>query len=159
MGFSMAATVDSRLTTFNTLAMHYQDEAYTLAYYCLGDEISAENATQAAFDDLFKHPDYQGEQFRYEMLRRVLEYCRRQMSLQNQPVSRGAMRAAAGSRGGMFRKLMGLKESERWVAVLVDVIGQSYEEAARVLGSSKKQVGKLLAQARVNLGHLDSVHL
>jgi DNA-directed RNA polymerase specialized sigma24 family protein len=117
----------------------------------MGDEDSAEKATQAAFDDLYRNAAFQVDRFRYEVLRRVLLYCQNKMRPPSQANLRGAVHEAAGSHGIMFQRLRLLKESQRSAAVLVDVMGLDYDEAARVLGSSKKQVGKLLAQARLNL--------
>ncbi len=148
----MLATMDSRLTQFNTLALHYQDDAYTLAYYLLGDEKSAERATQAAFDHLYQSAGLRFERFGTEVLRRVLEHCQKNMAPSYQTVLHTAVRMVAGSQDSMLSKLLALKNGERSVVILVDVLGLDYEEAAQVMGSSKKQVGHLLAQARLKLG-------
>ncbi len=144
----MLATTDTRLTTFNTLALHYQDDAYTLAYYLLGDESCAERATQAAFNRLYQFTGLRFERFRLEVLRRVLEYCQQKVPMSYRAVFHKAVRAVVGDRDGTLRKLMALKAGERSVVVLVDVLGLDYEETAQVMGSSKKQVSRLLAQAR-----------
>ena len=66
-----ADAVNSRITIFNSLALQTQDEAYTLAYYLLGDERRAERATQAAFEQLYQHARLQANRFRFDALRRV----------------------------------------------------------------------------------------
>jgi len=149
MGQGLSITADSRLVAFNTLALQTQDEAYTLAYYMLGDERGAEKATQSAFNHLFKHGQLQAGRFRLEVLRGILASCQsRSGSLLVLPKTS----AAAESRDDLSWKLLGLQENERAVVILVDVLGLNYIEAAHVLGGSKKQVCKLLAQARLKLG-------
>jgi DNA-directed RNA polymerase specialized sigma24 family protein len=144
----MLATTETRLTTFNTLALHYQDDAYTLAYYLLGDESCAERATQAAFDYLYQHAGLSFERFRLEILRRVLEHCQKKAAPALRLIPHTAVKRLAGSHDATLGKLLALKYGERSVVILVDVLGLNYEEAAQVIGSSMKQVSHLLAQAR-----------
>ncbi len=160
----LTAAVDSRLITFNTLAMQAQDDAYTLAYYLLGDERGAEQATQAAFNQLYQRTRLQAGRFRLEALRQVMERCQRQNHNLRKPSMLGAsghtFAGSSGSNGSseaIFGKLLDLKDCERGVLVLVDVLGLDYEQAAQVLGSTKKQVGKLLAQARINLSQGEEI--
>ncbi len=159
MGRGTSATVDSGLITFNTLALQTQDEAYTLAYYLLGNESGAERATQAAFDQLYRRARLPANRFRLEVLRQVMASCQQQ----NQGLRKRIVRTAAqtfpdsGGTEALFGKLLDLKDGERGVLVLVDVLGLDYEQAAQVLGSSRKQVGKLLAQARINLSQGEEI--
>lgn len=148
MAQGLSAAVDTQITTFNTLAMQTQDDAYTLAYYLLGDERHAERATQAAYDALFRQARLQTDRFRFEVLRRVLDCSQRLMPRRGIPRTGARMKAQTDS---TFEKLTTLNHGERSVVVLVDVLGLDYEEAAQVLGSSRKQVSRLLAQARLNL--------
>ena len=155
MGHSLSAAVDSRIMTFNTLALQTQDEAYTLAFYLLGDERHAEQATQAGFDQLQRHARLELKHFRLEVLRRVMESCQRISRIMPRgAVLRSALRKMA-DRDETIQRLLTLNESERFVVVLVDVLGLSYEEAAQVLDSSRKQVGKTLAQARLTLSQVE----
>lgn len=151
MSQGLSAAVDTQLVTFNTLALQTQDEAYTLAYYLLGDEYHAERATQAAFDQLYRSARLQAARFRFEVLRLVLE-CSRRMNriMPNRTVRRVSLRMTA-NRDTTFEKLQALDAGERSVVVLVDVLGLDYDEAAQVMCSSKKQVSRMLAQARLNL--------
>jgi hypothetical protein len=151
MGQGLSITADSKLVTFNSLALHYQDEAYTMAFYLLGDEKRAEKATQVAFKQLFLHTRVSADRFRLEVLRRVLNNCYGWFG--SLPVRQKAGTAAE-SRDDLSSKLLELQESERSAVVLVDVLGLDYEEAAHVLGSSRKQVSKMLAQARLNLSQV-----
>jgi DNA-directed RNA polymerase specialized sigma24 family protein len=141
----MIQKVEKHLATFNILAQHYQDEAYTLAYYLLGDEARASEALQAAFTRLYHRTDLQMEHFRFDVLRWVLAYCR----------NSGGIPMRAANSGEIARQLSYLEENERTALVLVDVLGLDYSEAARVLGCSSKQIGKLLAQGRVGFARRD----
>jgi DNA-directed RNA polymerase specialized sigma24 family protein len=158
MGQGLSITADSRIITFNSMALHYQDEAYTLAYYLLGDEGSAEKATQAAFAQLYQNARLQANHFRLEVLRRVLVSCQGWFgSLPGRAKLRTKTSAVAGRGDDLSWKLMDLKEAERSAVVLVDVLGLDYAEAAQVLSSSKKQVSRLLAQARLNLSQAQTI--
>ncbi len=150
MGHSLAATVESRINVYNSLALQTQDEAYTLAFYLLGDERHAEQATQAAFDQLQQHARLELRRFRLEVLRRVVEGCQRISRIMPNGSLRSALRRMA-NRDETLQKLLVLNENERFVIVLVDILGLDYEETAHVLYSSKKQVARILAQARLNL--------
>jgi len=157
MAQGLSATVDPQLITFNTLALQTQDDAYTLAYYLLGDERHAERATQAAFDQLYQRPRLPAGLFRLEVLRRVVACSQRIISiLPNRGVGRASQRMRA-TRDATLEKLQALDGVERSVLVLVDVLGLDYQEAAQVLGSSKKQVSRMLAQARLNLSQGEAI--
>lgn len=133
----------SRLNTFNSLALHYQDEAYTLAYYTLGDEARAVEVTQAAFARLYlaKSIMVRQELFRRELLRNVLRRCGNE----------GIPVTGAGREPGLVRRLQTLDVKTRAAVVLVDVLDLSYDEAVRVLDCPKKQFMGLVAQARLRL--------
>lgn len=142
----MFAKDETQLTIFNTLAMRYQDEAYTLAYYLLGEDSRAAEATQAAFTHLYRRGKLRADGFRVEILRQILLDCR--------PAQRkfGGLRVnGPPSSDPQSRPILLLKEGERSAVVLVDVLGLEYAAAAQVLGCSIKQLGKLLALARLNL--------
>jgi DNA-directed RNA polymerase specialized sigma24 family protein len=150
MEVNMPAMTDTQLVMFNTLALQIQDEAYTLAYYLLGDEARAAEATEGAFARLYQRPGLMVNSFRRDVFQRVLAQCRGlHVSLRVRSTLMGSLPA----RDEVTTYLLRLNESERAVVVLVDVLGLSYDEAAGVLGTSKKQAGKLLAQARLCLSH------
>lgn len=143
----MAATTDKQLVMFNTLALQIQDEAYTLAYYLLGDENRAAEAIQVAFARLYQRPGLKFATFRRDVFQRVLLQCRAMSSGVRVHLGK------AGARDQVTDNLLQLNDRERAVAVLVDVLGLTYDEAASVLGCTKKETGRLLAQARLNLAH------
>ena len=143
MELTMSTRTDARLITFNNLAVRFQDEAYTLAYYLLGDENRAAETTQDAFARLYQRAGLRLDKFRLEIFRWVLAHAH----------SRSGVLSRATARDELSRDLLRLNERERSVVVLIDVMGLSYDEAAEVLDCSKKQVGQLLALARIHFSH------
>lgn len=141
-----STSFQTRLATFNTLAASYQDEAYTLAFYLLGDEDRATEATRVAFSRLYEQLGTKLENFRTEALRWVVS-----VSRQSVPLFARALASKPLDSSGLIGRLLALSENERCAVVLVDILGLRYEEAAQVLGSSRKQVGSWVAQARLNL--------
>ncbi len=139
----MSTPAGSKLSEFNSLALHYQDEAYTLAYYLLGSNRQAEEVVQGAFLQVYQHAGVRLDHFRLEVLQRILIACQQRQSLR---YSDGA------ASDDLCRQLLDLGAEERSALLLVDLLGLNYTEAARVMGCSKKQTGKWLAQARLNLG-------
>ena len=137
------ASVETVLPSFNKLALHYQDEVFTLAYYLLGDEARAAEAAARTFESLYR-PEFlfRPERFRLEALRGMLLQCRQKSGL--------SVGRAAGQEGWVQRLAL-LAQAEREAVVLVDVLSLSYDEAALVLACSRKQITRLLAQARFHL--------
>jgi DNA-directed RNA polymerase specialized sigma24 family protein len=147
----MTALVQSQLTFFNSLALRFQDDAYTLAYYLLGEESLAARATQAAFargfSYLSRHGGVAQDRFRLEVLREVIDHARES----------GSSRPQAGVEDDLIRCLLALPFAERAVVVLVDVLNLSYKEAERVSDCSEKELEKRLGRARLNLGRITAV--
>jgi DNA-directed RNA polymerase specialized sigma24 family protein len=141
MEWTMHVMGQTRLSAFNSLALRYQDDAYTLAYYLLGDEKRATEATEAAFARLYRRVNPSLDQFRLEVLRGVISVSREGNS-HPVPVT---------GRGELNQQLLKLNPRERSVVVLVDVLGLNYEQAAQVLGCSVKETGRFLAQARMRI--------
>lgn len=140
----MIAPAELRLSHFNTLAIQYQDDVYTLAYYLLGDEDQASEATQAAFLQVYRRVGVRPDQVRLSALRWVLLQAQQQRRV-------GENQLNGSTQDPLLRQLASLKEDEASVLILVDMLGLNYDEAAQVLGCSKKQVGKLLTHARIVL--------
>ena len=142
----MAALVQSQLISFNSLALRFQDDAYTLAYYLLGDDALAARATQTAFARVFsilsRHSRISEELFRLEVLRWVLKNCR----------PNGQKQTGAAVDDDLIHRLLALPMDERSVVVLVDVLNLSYRAAALAVGCSEKELAKRLGRARLNLG-------
>lgn len=147
----MIAPAELRLSHFNTLAVQYQDDVYTLAYYLLGDEDRASEATQSAFLQVFRRVGVRPDQFRLSALRWVF--------LQAQQQRRAWQNWITSTQDPLLRQLTSLKEDESSALILVDMLGLNYVEAAQVMGCSRKQVGKLLTHARIVLSkQSDKIH-
>lgn len=142
MAYTMQAAKQFGTLSVQALALQMQDEAYTFAYYLLGDERAAEAATQAAFTGLLRKGAMRAEQFRQDLLRGILAGSRKYAI----PVTS----AANAPREDLTRALMNLPAEQRSALVLVDVLGLNYDDAAGVLGCSRKQFAHLLAQGRMN---------
>src|SRR5690606_39217342 len=145
-GVMMAALVQTQLISFNSLALRFQDDADTLAYYLLGDDALAARATKAAFARvyavLFKHPCIPEDLLRLEVLRWVLKNCR--------PGGQKQSRSAADDE--LINRLLALPIDDRSVVILVDVLNLSYRAAALAVGCSEKELAKRLGRARLRLG-------
>lgn len=137
----MSKTNNSPLLEFNTLALRFQDDAFTFAYYLLGDEVLASEATQAAFTSLYRSAEKRFDQFRLEVLRWVLANCRRVYGALPRPRQGDTLSI----------ELQHLVVEERAVVVLVDVLGLPYDEAARVLDIPREKLIRLLALGRLRL--------
>jgi len=139
----MQASILPNLSAFNRMALHYQDEVFTLAYYLLGDEAGASEAVQSAFEAVYQRAGGLGvDRFRRELMRSVLTSIRK-----------GHQWFTLRGKGQdeVSRQLMVLKNEVREAAILVDVLGLTYDEAADILGCSQKQAARLVAQARLDL--------
>jgi DNA-directed RNA polymerase specialized sigma24 family protein len=134
---------DTQETTFESLVLHHQDEVFTLAYYILGDEERAVQAVQMAIQLVLRKSMNRAGRVRLELLRQTLWQARKvRAGIAVQPKLAGDPLCA---------RLALLTENERTAAVLVDVLGLSYNDAARVLDCTPRQAGKFLAQARLTI--------
>lgn len=168
------------LNAFNSLVLTHQTVAYNLAYRILGDGAPAADATQEAFLSAFRHlRSYRGGSFRAWVLRIVTnasyDELRRQkrrpaVSLDGmasddpdapedgaeflapsteegpeQAVERGELADA------LMKCLGGLPAEFRTVAILVDVQGFDYAEAAAVVRTPVGTIKSRLARARARL--------
>lgn len=167
------------LNAFNTLVLAHQAVAYNLACRILGDSAQAEDATQEAFLSAYrKLRSYRGGSFRAWVLRIVTnasydELRRRKrrpaLSLEGMgenpdgPDDPGEFLAPSGEEGpeqaaerselarALTRCLENLPVEFRAVAVLIDVQGFDYAEAAAVVKKPVGTVKSRLARARARL--------
>jgi DNA-directed RNA polymerase specialized sigma24 family protein len=135
----MLAENFSNLNDFNHLVLQHQEEAYTLAFYTLGDERQACEAVQNAISDTFRHPA--GNNFQLGILRRVTQFC---SQIQISAIDLSVV-------PDIVRRLSNLPFQERLALVLIDILGLNYAQAAAVCHMSKAQIGRLLAQGRLHL--------
>lgn len=99
-----------------------------------------------AFTHLYRCPGLRHDQFRLEVLHEVLANSRvlSETFQVGQPVD------------SLSAQLQRLDFEERSAVVLVDVLDLSYEESGWVMKSSRKQIVRLLAQARIALSRAES---
>lgn len=167
------------LEAFNRLVLAYQGLAYNVALRITGETRSAEDATQEAFISAFRSlRSFRGGSFRAWLLRIVTNACydelRRQKrrpasSLEDLPASEEgvdpggeATLATAGShpeeeaerselRRAIERCLNELPADFKTLAVLIDIQGLDYREAAQAIGRPVGTVKSRLARARGRL--------
>jgi predicted DNA-binding protein (UPF0251 family) len=123
--------------SIHALTQETQEEAFTLAYYLLGDETAALAAVEAAYARLARTGATPGG-LRIETLRLVIKHS----------ISRIKSWPRKATYDLLARKLLNLPLESRQVLALVDVLGLDYSQAAEVLGLSKGRVSQALARAR-----------
>jgi RNA polymerase sigma-70 factor (ECF subfamily) len=167
------------LEAFNRLVLAYQDLVYNMAYRVMGEAHSAQDATQEAFISAFKSiRRFRGGSFKSWLLRIVTNACydelrrrkrRPSAALEDLEPLLGDDEAdafaslathqenpqQAAERGELARAIQDclnrLPEEFRVVAVLTDVQGYAYQEAAQILGSPLGTIKSRLARARARL--------
>lgn len=170
---------DGDLTAFNRLIPDYQGPIYNLALRILGDPAAAEDAAQEAFISAYrKLKGFRGGSFRAWLMRIVTNACydefRRQKRHPQTPLeelnpldepegvdSAGFLTdgsegpEAASERGELARAIQDclaqLPLEFRVVAVLVDVQGLDYREAAAAIEKPLGTIKSRLARARARL--------
>jgi DNA-directed RNA polymerase specialized sigma24 family protein len=125
------------LAQFNQQVSTCQDDAYTLAWYLLGDEAQAEAVTQAAIAATFQLMQFQPGSCRLLVFEQVLRYCSGTPGID--PPSLASFTQAA---------LRSLTDLERQVIILVEILNLGYHETAQLLRRPVKEIMRALAQAR-----------
>ena len=163
------------LDAFNRLVLAYQDQTYNLAFRLLGEDASAQDATQIAFINAYQAiKSYRGGSFRAWILRILTNACYDELRRQKRkptedlnPVdtdtgeemedpawlSDDSQSPAEHVEQQELERaiqncLGGLPEEFRTVIVLVDVQGMDYQEASEVVRSPLGTVRSRLARAR-----------
>ena len=165
------------LDAFNRLVLAYQDRVYHQAYRMLSDPAMAADATQEAFISAYRKLNtYRGGSFLAWLLRIVTNACydelrrrQRRPTVPLEPIDSdsqevesprwmvdpgespedAAERLELGR--AIQRCLSKLGPDFRAVAVLVDIQGLDYQEAAQVLGCALGTVKSRLARARLSI--------
>jgi DNA-directed RNA polymerase specialized sigma24 family protein len=128
------------LTQFNQQVLQCQDDAFTLAWYLLGDEAAAEAAVQAAVQAAFRRNSGGQAGCNDLGLSQVIQRCC------------GKLPANALPQNGVYPRLLAaLPEQERQAVILVDILNIRYSEAAALLHRPVKEVARLVAQARTKM--------
>lgn len=162
------------IDAYNTLVLHYQDLAYSVAYRIMGDGDSAADAAQDAFVNAWKklHSFDEGN-FKAWIMRIVTNRCydllkynkrRPQSSLDEMSEinessrwmqSDGDQPDEEHEQAAMFEAvqncLNNLPDEQRVIAVLCDVEGYDYQDAADIAACSLGTVKSRLNRARTKL--------
>jgi len=160
------------LEAFNALVLHYQTQAYNLAYHLLHAAAAADDASQEAFISAYRALDkFRGGSFRAWLLRIVSNACYDEMRRQRRRPAIswddfGELDEEANPhlashdespeqvaqqnelRGLLERMIARLPEDQRLVLVLVDQMGLSYEEVAETMKVRLGTIKSRLARAR-----------
>jgi len=161
-----------QMDAFNELILHYQSQVFNLAYHILHDPAAADDATQEAFISAYRSiKKFRGGSFRSWLLRIVTNACydelRRWKRRPNvswddfgdmdeeanphlvnggpkpeESVQQQELRAL------LERSIAKLSKHHRTTIILIDRIGLSYEEAAKVMDVALGTVKSRLARAR-----------
>jgi RNA polymerase sigma factor (sigma-70 family) len=167
------------LEAFNQIVLIYQDRIFTLAMQILGDDDSAEDATQNTFLAAYRSlPGFRKESFRawlyriatntcYDELRRRKSHPLQSLEYEDEGEERlnphydwpdsGASPEKEYERRELEQVLRDalswLDTDQRAVVVLIDLQDFGYQEAAQILGVPIGTVKSRLARARVQLRH------
>jgi len=125
------------LSLFNQQVLQCQDDAYTLAWYLLGDETEAEAVMQSAVQATFHCFSSNRSDCRLLILEQVVEHCWRRKPA-----------ACSSAEPGISYDIHFLTQHERVVLVLIDVLGLDYPGASFITGMPLEKIGSLLAHAR-----------
>lgn len=165
------------LEAFNSLVLAYQDYVYNQAYRIMGDEAAAADAVQEAFVSAYHNiRSFRGGSFRAWLFRIVTNACydelrqrKRKPTTSLEPLDDSGEEIESpqwladpseGPEDTLERTqlanaiqhcLEGLPAEYRTVAVLVDVQGMDYDEAAQVIRKPLGTVKSRLARARLRL--------
>ena len=173
----ISASLAGDLESFNCLVLAYQNLIYSVAFRILGERFSAEDAAQEAFILAFrKLSSFRGDSFRSWLLRIVTNVCYDELRHRKRyPTSGLEFQSDMGEeiespkwitdpgelpeerleRVDLARTLHArvdkLPLEFRLVAVLVDIQGLDYAEAAEILNLPLGTVKSRLARARAKL--------
>lgn len=165
------------LDAFNRLVLAYQDYVYNQAYRILGDEAAAADAAQEAFVAAYHNiRSFRGGSFRAWLFRIVTNACydelrqrKRKPTTSLEPLNDAGEEIESpqwladpseGPEDTLMRTqlanaiqhcLEDLPLEYRMVAVLVDVQGMDYDEAAQAISKPLGTVKSRLARARLRL--------
>lgn len=139
----MAGAKNMSLDAYNHLIAAHQEVVYNTAYYVLGDEATAEQATQKAFLAAFYSlKAYTGNSYRLWLLKHLIQVCRSMIKgANNQAVPQKKQETP----------LNCLSVELRIPVVLVDLEGFNYQQAAQLTGVTPSRLARQLAQGRRQL--------
>ncbi len=165
------------LDSFNRLVIAYQDLVYNQAYRMIGEEESADDATQNAFISAYNHlSSFRGGSFKAWLLRIVTNACydelrrrKRRPTIPLEPLDDSGEEVESPSwmvdpsdppeeqvqrvelQNAIQHCLDKLPDDFRSAVVMVDVQGLDYSEAAESIGTPIGTIKSRLARARLRL--------
>lgn len=131
-----SSAMDS-LSLFNQQVLQCQDDAYTLAWYLLGDEAEAEAVMQSAIQETFQCYSSNRKDCRLLILKQVAKHC-----LTRKPA------ACSSAEPDITCNIHFLTQQERVALVLIDILQFDYPEASFITGIPLGKIGPLLGHAR-----------
>jgi RNA polymerase sigma factor (sigma-70 family) len=174
---TIAKAMKGDLDSFNELVLQYQDAVYRQAYWILGSEEAAEDATQEAFLRAYRNmAGFNGGPFRPWILRIVTNYCydqirrqkcRKTVSLENydeydQEIESTDWLVDPGEsveetlermdeRSRILQSIQRLAPEYRAAVVMVDLQGLDYSDAAAAMNVPIGTFKSRLSRARVQI--------
>lgn len=163
------------INAYNTLVLHYQTQAFNVAFRIMGEQDSAADATQEAFISAYRSiHSFRGGSFKSWLLRIVTNACydelrrrkrRPNASLDALYVEDESADSTLASKAenpeqyaqrmdlqsAIMNCLQGLSDDQRSVAVLCDIEGFNYDEIASITGTALGTVKSRLSRARASL--------
>jgi RNA polymerase sigma-70 factor (ECF subfamily) len=165
------------LDSFNRLVLAYQDLVYNQAYRMIGEEESADDASQNAFISAYNHlGSFRGGSFKAWLLRIVTNACydelrrrKRRPTIPLEPLDDAGEEVESPSwmvdpadrpeeqvqrlelQNAIQHCLDKLPDDFRSAVVMVDVQGLNYSEAAESIGTPIGTIKSRLARARLRL--------
>ena len=165
------------LDSFNRLVLAYQDMVYSHAYRMVGEEESADDATQTAFISAYNHINsFRGGSFKAWLLRIVTNACydelrrrKRRPTVPLEPADEAGEEVESARwmvdpteqpedqverlelQNAIQHCLDNLPEEFRAAVVMVDVQGLDYFEASQASGKPIGTIKSRLARARLRL--------
>jgi len=167
-----------QMDAFSELILHYQSQVFNLAYYILHDPAAADDATQEAFISAYRSiKKFRGGSFRSWLLRIVTNACYDELRRRkrrpnvswdefgdmdeeaNPHLVNGGPRPEESVQQQELRALLDrsiakLPTHHRTTIILIDRLGLSYEEAAKVMDVALGTVKSRLARARKEMQSL-----
>ncbi len=171
------AARDGDLDSFNRLVLAYQDLVYNQAYRMIGEEESADDATQNTFISAYNHiKSFRGGSFKAWLLRIVTNACydelrrrKRRPTIPLEPMDEDGEEVESAKwmvdpidqpeeqvqqaelQQAIQHCLDNLPSDFRSTVIMVDVQGMDYFEAAAAIGKPIGTIKSRLARARLRL--------
>lgn len=165
------------LDSFNRLVLAYQDMVYSHAYRMIGEEESADDATQTTFISAYKHlSSFRGGSFKAWLLRIVTNACydelrrrKRRPTIPLEPLDDAGEEVESAhwmvdptdqpedqiQRVELQRAIQHcldrLPNEFRATVIMVDIQGLDYSEASHAIGKPVGTIKSRLARARLRL--------